>query len=97
VENCETHDPNGIIACLRGMMEREDSCQVLKTMKQPAFLFFGEDDNFIPSETAADLLKRFPNADGAIIPKCGHNSFIEQPEKVLELLEAFLDKNFTSR
>lgn len=89
VEITETHDPNGIAACIRGMMERENTEEVLaKTAK--ALLVFGTDDKFITEETREKIAALLPNAKTAIIPETGHNSFIEAPEQVMQAIADFI-------
>lgn len=89
VEITETHDPKGIVACIRGMMAREDSRDVLKNEKNVLFVF-GTEDKFITEETRNSLIAEFPNATAAIIPETGHNSFIENPEATIQAIDNFL-------
>lgn len=91
VEITETHDPNGIVACIKGMMERSETKDVLaKTEK--VMLVFGTEDKFITSVTQESLVSEFPHAKAVVIPETGHNSFIEAPGKVMEALEEFIGK-----
>lgn len=89
IEISETHDPNGIVACIRGMMERSDSKEVLANTENVMFIF-GTEDKFITEEVREKLIGEFPNAKAVTIPGTGHNSFIEEPEKVIEAIEKFV-------
>lgn len=95
IEICETHDPKGIVASLRGMMQRKDYTEFIKTLKaphSPALFVFGDKDKFNPIERVNEIIGQFPNVEGKIIENTGHNSFIEQPDKCLEILSEFVEK-----
>ena len=90
IEICETHDPFGISASIRGLMSREDNVEFLKGSKTPILFVFGDSDSFMPVESAENILKLIPAAKGAFIPSTGHNSFLEEPSKVAQVLLDFL-------
>lgn len=89
IEITETHDPKGIVACIKGMMERADTKEVLKNAAKAMFIF-GTDDKFITEEIREKLIGEFPGVKAVIIPETGHNSFIEKPEEVLKAIEDFI-------
>ncbi len=89
IEICETHDPQGIVACIKGMMEREDNAELLKSLPK-ALLIFGDSDNFITPDISSKIAQNAPNAKAIVIEESGHNSFIEQPEKTLEAIKEFI-------
>ncbi len=89
VEITETHDPIGIVACIKGMMQRCDTKDVLANAPKAMFVF-GTEDKFITDEIREKLIGEFPNVKTAIIPETGHNSFIENPETVLNAIEEFI-------
>lgn len=88
VEICDMHDPEGIVANIKGLMDRVDQCETLNTAKVPVLFILGDDDKYLPQNKLEELKKDVPNAEYIIIPNTGHNSFIEEPKLVLE---AFLD------
>lgn len=90
IEICETHDPYGISASLRGLMSREDNVEFLKSTKTPILFVFGDSDNFMSVDSANEILRLIPNAKGVIIPSTGHNSFLEEPQKVAQVLLDFI-------
>lgn len=90
VEICETHDPMGICAVVRGLMARNDSIELLREAKVPVLFIFGDSDSYASSEMISDVILRLPNAVCKVIPGVGHNSFIEDPQAVLEILLSFL-------
>lgn len=89
IEITETHDPKGIAACIKGMMERADTKDVIKSTPKVMFIF-GTDDKFITEEIREKLIGEFPHAKAVVIPETGHNSFIEKPEEVLKAIEEFI-------
>ena len=89
IEITETHDPKGIVACIKGMMERTDTKEVLKNADKAMFIF-GTDDKFITEEIREKLTGEFPNVKAVTVPETGHNSFIEKPEEVLKAIEEFI-------
>lgn len=91
IEITETHDPNGIVACIKGMMEREDTSNVLSAAKK-VLMIFGTEDKFITEPVREKLLENFPEAETATIPETGHNSFIEAPETVMAAIVDFMEK-----
>jgi len=90
VELSETHDPEGIVATIRGMRNREDNLEFLKNLNKPLLLFFGMDDYHISQEKAQILQKELPMAKCVFLPHSGHNGFIEEPTQVKDELLKFI-------
>lgn len=88
LEIAETHDPLGIIACIKGMMEREDTKDTLA--KCNALAIYGDADKFITNEIRDSLIKEFPNVKHCVVPGTGHNSFIENTPEVVKLVKEFI-------
>ena len=88
VEICETHDPAGIAACLRGMMQREESCQTLYNTEK-ALLIFGNNDKFIPTGKADEIASNCNKANIKRLMPCGHNSFIECKKECVDAIKEF--------
>ena len=89
IEITETHDPKGIVASIKGMMEREETKSVLAGAKKAMFIF-GTEDKFIVEETRNKLIEEFQGVKSVVIPETGHNSFIEAPEATLAAIEEFI-------
>lgn len=83
--------PQDVASVQRGMAERPDSVETLKTINVPTLILTGDEDLFAgPAE--AELMQR--NIRGSrmnVIPKAGHYSPWEQPKEVGTLLRQFLD------
>ncbi|MCF0163643.1 MAG: alpha/beta hydrolase [Bacteroidales bacterium] len=90
IELCETHDPSGIVACLRGMQQRPSTEAFLASVKIPVLGVMGDNDNFIPMEKINAMKESFPAVRFEIITNCGHNSFVEETARVRELLSDFV-------
>ncbi len=84
----ETHDPIGIVACIKGMMERVDTKDVLAKCTN-AMAIYGDADKFITNETRDSLIAQFPNVKHCIVEGTGHNSFIENPTEVIRFIKEF--------
>lgn len=90
VELCETHDPEGIIASIRGIQARPDLQCVLASLPRPILLIYGDHDAFLPLETVEKMKVQFSGVQYCPVASCGHNSFIEKKEAVVCAMEAFL-------
>lgn len=89
IEITETHDPKGIVASIKGMMQRSETKDVMAAQTKAMFIF-GTEDKFISEETRLKLIEEFPNVKSVVIPQTGHNSFIEETGKVVEAIEEFI-------
>jgi len=56
----------------------------------PVLLIAGREDFQFPPEYQVDMAKAFPNARCVIIEKASHNPLMEQPEKTMALIRAFI-------
>ena len=83
-------EDDAIVATLEGMMLREDNCEFFAQAKFPRLMIFGTEDNYIPLELAQKMIESFPTAEHVIIESAGHMSFIEQPDKTLEVISNFV-------
>lgn len=91
VELTETHDPEGVVATLEGLMSREDNMEFLKNYKSPFLLVLGKHDYHIPQERAHLLINELPNSEKLILEHSGHNGFLEETEIVQKRLLEFLN------
>ncbi len=75
----------------RGMAERPDSMDTLKTINVPTLLVTGEEDILTGVNEAELMRQHIANSHLRVIPKAGHYSPWEQPEEAGKLLRQFLD------
>lgn len=89
-ELCDTHDPAGIVACLKGVIQREDTSAFLAGCNIPVLAVCGSSDSLVTEEYRARIATECKNVRLEILPDCGHNVFFEQPDKTLALLKEFI-------
>ena len=88
-ELCETHNPEGIIASIRGIQQRPDLQSVMLNPPVPLTLIHGDHDNFLPMERVEEMKQKFDKVEYRLIPSTGHNSFIENLPEVVKALTAY--------
>ena len=89
-ELCETHDPAGIVASIKGIMQRQDTSSFLASCSIPAMAVCGESDSLVTSEIRNRMRADCPSLRLEVLPECGHNVFMECPGRTMELLAEFL-------
>lgn len=83
--------PEDVAQVQRGMAERPDSMDTLKTIDVPTLLVTGDED-ILTGANEAELMRQYiPNSQLRVIPKAGHYSPWEQPEQAGKLLRQFLN------
>ncbi|HZQ95945.1 MAG TPA: alpha/beta fold hydrolase [Candidatus Sulfotelmatobacter sp.] len=83
--------PEAVAQVQRGMAERPDSVETLKTINVPTLLVTGDED-LMTGITEAELMRQhIGRSELRVIPKAGHYSAWEQPEQFARLLRQFLD------
>ena len=90
IELCEVHEPEGIIACLRGMGERADHTEFLNTFAKPLLWIFGKKDRFILEEQAQCILRNFPQGQGILLEGVGHCCFLEEAQATAASIKSWI-------
>ncbi|WKZ57527.1 MAG: alpha/beta hydrolase [Bdellovibrionota bacterium] len=70
--------------------KKDNLLNVLKQIKAPTLLLWGEDDQVTTMEVARTFEKNIPNAKLVSIKGCGHAPMIEKPQWFAEQVESFL-------
>lgn len=84
--------PEDIALVQRGMAERPDSIETLKTISVPTLLVTGDED-VVTGVPEAELMKRhIAGSEMRVVAKAGHYSPWEQPEEVGKLVRQFVDR-----
>jgi 3-oxoadipate enol-lactonase len=83
--------PDDIAQVQRGMAERADSIETLKTIHVPTLIVTGDEDLIAALNEAELMHQRISGSRVRVIPKAGHYSPWEQPEEAARLLRNFLD------
>ena len=85
--------PEDVAQVQRGMAQRPDSVDTLKTINVQALIVTGDED-ILTGVNEAELMHRHIAASQLrVVPKAGHYSPWEQPEEVTKLLRQFLDSS----
>jgi 3-oxoadipate enol-lactonase len=84
--------PAGVASVQRGMAERPDSVETLKTINVPTVLVTGDEDSLTGAPEAELMRQNIPGSELRVVAKAGHYSPWEQPEEVGKLLRQFLDR-----
>lgn len=83
---------NDVAQVQRGMAERPDSVETLKTINVPTLLITGAEDRMTGVEEAELMHQHIMGSEMRVIPKAGHYSPWEQPQQAIRLLRQFLDQ-----
>jgi pimeloyl-ACP methyl ester carboxylesterase len=83
--------PEGVAQVQRGMADRPDSIDTLKTINVPALLVTGDEDIFTGVNEAELMRQHISGSQMRVIAKAGHYSPWEQPAEAGRLLRQFLD------
>jgi 3-oxoadipate enol-lactonase len=83
--------PEDVAMVQRGMAERPDSVETLKTINVPTLIVTGDEDIFTGVAEAELMRQNVQNSRMKVIPKAGHYSPWDQPEEVGKLVRQLLD------
>jgi pimeloyl-ACP methyl ester carboxylesterase len=84
--------PEDVAQVQRGMAERPDSIETLKTIDVPTLLVTGEEDILTGVNEAELMRQHISGSQLSVIPKAGHYSPWEQPEEAGKVLRQFLER-----
>jgi 3-oxoadipate enol-lactonase len=83
--------PEDVALVQRGMAERQDSVETLKTINVSTTIVTGDEDILTGKAEAEFMRQHIAGSQLKVIAKAGHYSPWEQPEEVGKLLRQFLD------
>ena len=83
--------PDDVAQVQRGMAERPDSVETLKTINVPTLLVTGDEDILTGINEAELMRQHIAGSQLRVIPRAGHYSAWEQPVEAARLLRQFLD------
>lgn len=84
--------PQDVAQVQRGMAERPDSVETLKTINAPTLIVTGDEDPMTGINEASLMHEHIPQSELRVIPRAGHYSAWEQPQEFGRLLRQFLEK-----
>ncbi|RIL08347.1 MAG: alpha/beta hydrolase [Proteobacteria bacterium] len=73
--------------------KKDNLLHVLKQIKVPTLLLWGEDDQVTTMQVAETFHKNIPNSELVSVKNCGHAPMIEHPEWFSAEVQKFLKKN----
>jgi 3-oxoadipate enol-lactonase len=76
-------------AQLQAIFESDRSARV-QHIRVPTLVVHGDSDTLIPAENGRKLAERIPGARFELLEQCGHYPMWEKPERLTELVLAFL-------
>jgi 3-oxoadipate enol-lactonase len=85
----------GLAWALEAMARRPDRTALLESLRIPALVLHGSEDQFIPAQCARALAERLPNARYVEIPGAGHATPLEAPQAVAQAVIDLVDRSFT--
>ena len=85
------NNPSGVASVARGMAQRKNFTNLLRTVQIPMLVLAGELDLLSPPEAMKELTDAIPNAQLALIPNAAHLAPMEQPESVNQAIRQFLN------
>jgi 3-oxoadipate enol-lactonase len=83
--------PEDVAQVQRGMAERSDSVETLKTINVPTLIVTGDEDILTGANEAQLMHRHISGSQLRVIAKAGHYSPWEQPVEATTLLRQFLD------
>lgn len=83
--------PEDVARVQRGMAERPDSIDTLKTINVPTLIVTGDEDVVTGVSEAETMRRNIASSQMKVIAKAGHYSPWEQPEEVGRVLRQFVD------
>ncbi|HEX8816695.1 MAG TPA: alpha/beta fold hydrolase [Terriglobales bacterium] len=84
--------PEDVAGVQRGMAERPDSIETLKTIDVPTLVVTGDEDTATGVQEAEIMRQHIRGAEMKVISRAGHYSPWEQAEEVGKLIRQFADR-----
>ena len=86
--------PQGVIAALNGMKNREENLNVIKGFEKPMLFIAGAKDNLIPYLADDKQFSLNPKMELLVLENSGHMGMFEQSEKAYNTLQSFIKKSY---
>ena len=75
---------------LIAMLNKPDHSSILSSISCPTLLIAGAQDRVMPKAQSEHLARHIKNSELITIENCGHMAMLEQPDKVNQILSAWL-------
>jgi len=80
------------LSTLLGLKNAPDISEKLGKIIVPTLIIWGREDKLIPFEYSEQFVSAIKNCELAPMEGCGHSPYVEDPEKLSELVNKFLSK-----
>ncbi len=80
------------LSTLLGLKNAPDIFDKLERIIVPTLLIWGKEDKLIPFEYSQEFISSINNCEFIPMEGCGHSPYVEEPEKLSELVIKFLSK-----
>jgi 3-oxoadipate enol-lactonase len=84
---------SGVTRAIRGVTDREPILAELDRITTPTLVVVGEEDVATPRAKAEVIAGAIAGSRLEVVPGAGHSSTIEQPERLSDLVEGFVDQH----
>jgi pimeloyl-ACP methyl ester carboxylesterase len=74
----------------RAMAARTDDVESLSSIRVPALVIAGSEDELATEDDARAMVGALPNAELLVIPRCGHLTAVEQPDLFNQAVAEFV-------
>ncbi|RJE71688.1 alpha/beta fold hydrolase [Reichenbachiella sp. MSK19-1] len=88
---CKT-PAKSVIGYAMAMKHRPDRTSILATSDTPVFVIAGERDMAVRLETSQQMIDLIPQGDSIILPKAGHNGFLENKIESIDFIKSFINQ-----
>jgi pimeloyl-ACP methyl ester carboxylesterase len=83
----------GMVKAILGVTDRPAVVDELARIHVPTLVIVGEEDLATPVEKSRTIVAGIVGSRLEIVPESGHSSTVEQPERLSDLIEAFVDQH----
>lgn len=80
------------LSTLLGLKNAPNIVEKLGKIEVPTLLLWGNEDRLIPYEYSQQFLSAIKNCEFVPMEGCGHSAYVEDPEKMAELVTSFILK-----
>ncbi|MCW2751066.1 MAG: alpha/beta hydrolase, partial [Aeromicrobium sp.] len=83
----------GMVKAILGVTDRPPVFDELARIHTPTLVIVGAEDVATPVGKSEAIAAAIPGTRLEIVPGAGHSSTVEQPERLSDLIEAFVDQH----
>jgi pimeloyl-ACP methyl ester carboxylesterase len=77
---------------MAGVRDAKDPAEKLRALTCPVLLFTGDSDYITTANALNEAAALIPDAAVELVPNCGHNPYVEAPDRFEELIEQYINR-----